>query len=51
MELDRQRQARDVEIDSVKMYGPNLCGWLARTYPDRAVGNADNYRLYCEEFM
>lgn len=42
---------QDVQINSVTMYGPNLCGWLARTHPDKAVNNADSYRLYCEEFM
>ena len=41
----------DVKVNGVTMYGPNLCGWLARTHPDKAVDNADSYRLFCEEFM
>jgi hypothetical protein len=33
------------------MYGPNLCAWLARSNPDKTADNADNYRLFCEQFL
>ncbi|TKC87736.1 hypothetical protein FAZ69_15725 [Trinickia terrae] len=33
------------------MYGADKCYWLARKAPQLAITNADNYRLFCEEFL
>ncbi|SMF13588.1 Lysine-specific metallo-endopeptidase [Alteromonadaceae bacterium Bs31] len=41
----------DVEVSGYTMYGPNFCRWLAQNHPDKAVNNADSYRLYCEMFL
>ncbi|MFH0844667.1 MAG: M35 family metallo-endopeptidase, partial [Pseudomonadota bacterium] len=42
---------KDIKKDSVTMYGPSFCAWLALHHPEDATNNADSYRLYCEEFM
>jgi hypothetical protein len=41
----------DVVEAGQTMYGPNLCAWLARSNPDMTADNADNYRLFCEQFL
>lgn len=41
----------DVKLDGVTMYGYNLCRYLATSRPARAIQNADNYRLFCDEFL
>ncbi|MDI1443446.1 M35 family metallo-endopeptidase [Polyangium sp. 6x1] len=40
----------DVVYQGVTMYGYNLCQYLAANEPKRALINADNYRLFCDEF-
>ncbi|MEP7283779.1 MAG: hypothetical protein ABI696_17505 [Rubrivivax sp.] len=32
-------------------YGPDLCRYMAASWPDKAVMNADNYCYFCEEFL
>ncbi|HVZ44297.1 MAG TPA: M35 family metallo-endopeptidase [Ramlibacter sp.] len=41
----------DVQIEGQAMYGPNCCLWLARNHPGKAATNADNFRLFSEEFL
>ncbi|MDC0748007.1 M35 family metallo-endopeptidase [Polyangium mundeleinium] len=41
----------DVKADEVTMYGYNLCRYLAAKSPATAIKNADNYRLFCDEFL
>ncbi|MCW8335619.1 M35 family metallo-endopeptidase [Vibrio paucivorans] len=44
-------ETEDVTVSGHMMYGPNSCFWLAARHPDKALNNADNYRLYCECFL
>ncbi|MDA9556339.1 M35 family metallo-endopeptidase [Vibrio sp.] len=41
----------DVSLSGVTMYGPNSCFWLAKRSPAHCITNADNYRLYCENYL
>jgi hypothetical protein len=34
-----------------RYYGPYLCRQLALLDPEKAIQNADNYRLFCETFF
>jgi hypothetical protein len=44
--------ADDVDMDNgVKAYGPDLCHWLAQYRAADAARNADNYRIFCEQFL
>ncbi|MDI1428788.1 M35 family metallo-endopeptidase [Polyangium sorediatum] len=41
----------DLTSEGVTMYGYNLCRFLAANSPKSAIKNADNYRLFCDEFL
>ena len=41
----------DMTTRGLTVYGNNLCRWLAGWNPTEAVMNADNYRLFCDEFL